>query len=148
MDPLATAFVEACIEAYASGGWFALLSPVVLFGIRFYRLDQVERRLPVWARWSSWPKWGQWLALFLSAAVAAVITALVGGIGLKAAVVAAIPIALGALGGHKTTKAIGKKVAPPKPNSSRSLVMDIATGKLRAGIERGSGGGLVNPYSS
>jgi hypothetical protein len=149
MELLIPEFIEACAAAYEHGGLFALLAPVLLFGIRFVRLDQVQGRLPAWARWSSWPRWGRWLALFLTAVLAAVVTAVVGGAPVAAAVVAAIPVGLTAMGGHKLTKAAGKKWVPPRPDSRRSLVADIATGKLRVGVERSEDGSmLINPYSS
>ena len=107
-DPLVTELVAAMQTAFASGGWLAVLAVVLLFAIRLFRLDVVQRLLPIRGRWTAWPQWLKWMLPFVLAFGGALLLKYLAGVGWTAAVISALTSATGAIVGHKGTKLVGE----------------------------------------
>lgn len=99
--------LEFARALWGAVGIWALPVLVVVFGVRFYRLPGIQAAIiPRW-RWGSMPMWGR-LALVVAASLAMTLaTSLIAGMGAQAALVAAVPVALSAILGHKGSKFAG-----------------------------------------
>lgn len=99
--------LQQLADSYQHGGWFALIAGLIAFVIRIYRSPQVQGLLPDGGRWEALPKLARQGIVFLLAFISTWITARIGGQGFWAALIAAFPVAFGAIAAHKFTKAIG-----------------------------------------
>lgn len=100
--------VELLQAAIASGGaWYAVAMAAVVAGIRIYRHPVVQGLLPVVAQWSRLKPWARIAIIFAASGLSAWVTGVMAGQSVVASLSAALITALGAIGGHKATKAVG-----------------------------------------
>lgn len=99
--------LETLREAYQNGGWIALAAVAVTIALRLYRKPQIQGLLPPTWQWKAMPLWMQWLVVFVCALVASWLGGIANGVPVWAALLAAVPVALGAICGHKVTKTLG-----------------------------------------
>lgn len=99
--------IAVIVALWNAVGLWCIPVVAVMLGVRLYRMPQVQDSLhPRW-QWATWPRWAQWGLIGVGSLAASVATGLVSGVGWTAALMAAVPVALGAIAGHKGTKAIG-----------------------------------------
>ena len=99
--------VDELAEAYAQAGWLGLAAVAVTLALRVYRKPLIQAILPPQVRWNALPRVYHWLLVAAASGAASALTAVSTGMSWKAAVIAAVPVALGAMTGHETSKAIG-----------------------------------------
>jgi hypothetical protein len=104
MDEAIALYQEA---ARAGLEWWGLAAVFVVLSIRALRTDVAQGLLPAVFQWHRLKRWAQLLIIFAAALGSAWVTALIGGAAPKAALLAALPVGLAAIGGHKVTKAAG-----------------------------------------
>jgi hypothetical protein len=116
---------------FDSVGYWALPVITVMLGVRVFRAEPVQKRLPERFRWSSLKLWQRILIIGVASFASALATALTTGQGWKAAAFAAIPVALSAAFGHKVTKIVGHTMTEvavaKKPNYSPSKFRKAAS---------------------
>lgn len=95
-------------EAYESAGLLGLLAAALMLGVRVYKLDIVQGFLPERFRWANLDLWPQRAVVFGSAFLGTALAAVLGGLGWTAAALAAVPVAIAAMLGHKLTKVAGQ----------------------------------------
>ena len=101
--------VDELAEAYAQAGWLGLAAVAVTLSLRIYRRPSVQAVLPPQWRWNALPRVYHWVIVAAVSGAASAFTAVSTGMSWRAAIVAAIPVAIAAITGHQTTKAIGHK---------------------------------------
>lgn len=136
-----TQFVDLAVALWGVAGYWSIPILAVMLTVRVVRLDWVQARAPLWLVWDAWPRWGQWAAIGALSLTSSVATALVAGAGWGAAMWAAIPVAVGAVWGHKGTQLVGHVLHAVaardpayKPSAFRraaSIVVPLDPGKLR-----------------
>jgi len=128
-------------------GWYGLVIGAIVIGIRQLRKPAVQGilgRVSVYLQWAGWPLWVRLALICASAGGGVALTTLVAGQGWIAAAVAALPVALGAIGTHKVTKAVGHAatlfaaikgdpVAPPLLQAGRKAA--YRPGSLRTTLD-------------
>lgn len=118
-DPFVRAVYDALRDAYATGGWLAVLGAVLMFAVR------VARMVPALeCYWSELSKWAQRGAVFGSAAVGALVVAHSTGVALGMAVPGALVAGMTATVLHKGTQAVGAKLRStgnPKVDAALAL---------------------------
>lgn len=121
--------LSAAVQAGA--GWYAVAAACVVLGIRAYRHPAIQGALPKSKRWKSLPSWGRLALVFLSSTGAAVVTSILAGHTLWAALAAAMPVAAAAIGAHESTRAVGYA------HTSGKIMQDLAyePGVLRRAAE-------------
>ena len=96
------------VAAKAAGlGWYGMAAACVVVAIRILRLDAVQSMLPVLWRWQVLKPWAQLAIVGVGALGASWVAGLVAGNAPLAALGAAVPVALAAIGGHEMTRAAG-----------------------------------------
>lgn len=91
----------------AGAGWYAIAAAAVVLFIRMLRSETVQLLLPLPWQWKRLRRWVRLGIVFLTALASAWVTTLLAGHPPLAALGMAIPIAVAAIAGHKTTQAIG-----------------------------------------
>jgi hypothetical protein len=118
-------------DAMGAGvAWYGVAAACVTVCIRLLRRPVVQRLLPHAVRWASLPAPAQWAIVGLTAAGASWVTSLIAGHPPGAAALAALPVALAAVGGHEGTRACGyldtrrriKRAADYRPGSIRTTL--------------------------
>lgn len=94
-------------EAYASGGWLLLAAVVLKSGVEVLsKWEWLQKFLPEKYQWANLGTWTKRSLIVGVSFVCAALTAMAGGLSWSAALIAAIPTALAALGiHHKAGKA-------------------------------------------
>jgi len=101
--------VDELAEAYAQAGWLGLAAVAVTLSLRIYRRPSIQAILPRSWRWDALPEVYHWAIVAAASGAAAALTAASTGMSWGAAVVAAVPVAVAAITGHETTKALGHR---------------------------------------
>ena len=100
--------VDVAIEALKSGApWYGSAVGATVLLVRALRAPVLQASLPRLLQWSKMPRIVRQLAVAMTSAACSWLAALASGAPPRAALVAALPVALGAIGAHKMTKAIG-----------------------------------------
>lgn len=94
-------------SGYQQAGWAGAIGAALMIALRVYRLESLQRWLPVNAQWVSWPIWAKFLTPFLLAFMGFIIPALVGKVALGTAIIGAISSGVAAIGLHHGTKLVG-----------------------------------------
>ncbi len=113
--------VASLQEAYEHGGWLAVSSVAVMLVIKAWRSPSfqsaLEKSAPKLA-WSTWPVWLRISIVVLTSVASSVLGGLAGGVSIGAALVGALPIALGAIGAHELLVTVTRPAAPLSPEES------------------------------
>jgi len=108
--------------------------------LRALQSPGVQKLLPVSLRWRSWSKWvAQIVVLGTSILVTTGGAFFTGSMGIGAALLAAVPVAIGATFGHKSTQAVGRRVRSVQPHPvsiSRPLSLIVPHPTLSTVIRR------------
>lgn len=124
----------------------ATYSTLAMLVIRALRSEDVQEILPDRLKWPKSSLAGKGIALLFSLLIT-VVGALFAGSSLQGALLMALPVALGAIAGHKGTQALGAEVRAPAPSevdpglqvqNKRSLVvkaLDLALPPPKSGAE-------------
>lgn len=95
------------VALWSAVRWWSIPVVVVMVGVRGWRHPKVQQSIrPKW-RWSATPRWAQWGFIGAASLATSIATGLVSGLGWGAALWAAVPVAIAAIGGHKVTKFVG-----------------------------------------
>jgi hypothetical protein len=86
---------------------FVAAAGSVVVAIRWYRSAAVQAILPAAIKWHNLPQLARYAVVFGASLLASWAAAIASGQGHMAAMVAAIPVAAGALSTHKATRAVG-----------------------------------------
>jgi hypothetical protein len=102
--------IDLLRQGWSMAGWFGFVIAGLVLIIRWLRKPLIQHALGYISprlKWSKWPKWVRRVFVLFGAFVGAIFTAVLGGQSIMAAIVASLPIAIGAMGTHKITKAVG-----------------------------------------
>jgi len=114
--------VDVAIESLRAGApWYGAAVGATTLLIRAYRTPTIQAALPLGVRWSRLPRIVRQLTVAVAAAATSWLASLASGQPPRAALVAALPVALGAIGAHKATKAAGHA------HTRRALAVEGAT---------------------
>lgn len=103
--------LELIKQLYAQGGWLLGLVGAVVVGIRLYASSaKIQAILPEKYRWDVLPKAGKLGLVFLASLLGTAAFAVVAGAGWVAALVGALPVAIGAVFANEITVAAGSMV--------------------------------------
>lgn len=102
--------VDGLKQAWAVGGYWGVAAAAVMLLIRIYRKEFIQNALPARFRWSNLDV-GVKLALTgLAALGGTFVTAMIAGASPVTALLAALPVALGAIFGHHATELVGTAI--------------------------------------
>lgn len=94
-------------QMYDKAGLLGGVVAGVVLVIRLYRASWIQALIPGKLKWDKQPEWTKKVIVCLVALLGSVAAAVLGGMAWLPALVSAIPVALGAIVTHETTKAVG-----------------------------------------
>ena len=107
METLLNELIPVIQQLWAEAKWLGALGAVLLFGIRAFRLDPIQKKLPAKIRWKAWPQWLKWVAPFAVAFAGAMVWKMGAGLEWGTAVAFALTSACTSILGHEVTRAAG-----------------------------------------
>ena len=145
--------LAALKEAYERTGVWGLVATLLMLSVRIYRTEAIQALVPSRAKWDNLPASFAKLLIFATATIGAMLGALLAGTSWAAALIAAIPIGLTAIGLHKGTQKAGDILdtkITPKIFRSSGLNPDYEPSPYRKAISlivplSGSLGGAIEP---
>lgn len=138
---------QVAVALWGALGCWAAPIIVVMLTVRAIRLDAVQAVVPHWLVWDAWPRPLQWAVVGSLSLVSAAATAVVAGATWSSALWSAIPIAVGAIWGHKSTQWIGHLTHAiaserdpnyePSPFRKAASIVVPLNPKIPLGVNRG-----------
>lgn len=135
MESLLNELLIALTAAWAKSAWLGLIGTLCLFGLRIWRLAEIQTHLPPNLQWANYKPWAKWMLPFVLSAVGTGVLAYAGGgLTMSAVLVGAISAGLSAAGAHHGTKALGSAIRAPKayePGLSRAVDLVVPPPTLK-----------------
>lgn len=100
--------IDGLKEAYTKAGWLGLAAAGLMLAVRLYKADVVQSFLPAKLQWANLGLWQQRGVIGGTALAGGALAAVLGGMTWAAAMLAALPVAIGAMFAHNVTKVAGQ----------------------------------------
>jgi len=118
---------------YANAGWYGIAAALVTSMVRLFRHPDLQESLAPRFRWVSMPLGVRLLIILLASVATSLVASIGAGVTGWAALAAAVPTAIAAILGHKTTKLVGhtaqelaqRKKARYRPGSIRTVLDEV-----------------------
>ncbi len=115
MDP-----IELLKQAWSNSEWYAVSTAIVILSIRIFRKPWIQKLLQKPYRWKSWPKWSRQIVVFVMSLANTLGISFLNGGCWKQGLLASLPVAIGAILGHKTSKVIGHEITYQKAMNTKA----------------------------